>query len=184
MTTAFTDVTKIKSYLKITSGTDDALITTLANAANDFLSTFMNRDIASQSYDEKRDGNGKSRMMFGNWPVTAVNSVLVNGVAIPPAPSVIDNGYRFSQFELILVGYCFTAGMLNVELSYTAGFGSIPNDLSQAATELAALRYKEKDRLGITNKTLANEIVAYSQKDMPDSVKTVLNQYKSVIPIL
>jgi hypothetical protein len=43
------------------------------------------------------------------------------------------------------------------------------------------MRYREKDRIGHVSKAIGQETVAFSLKDMPDSVRTILNEYRKVM---
>lgn len=62
-------------------------------------------------------------------------------------------------------------------------YGNVPFDVEQACIELVLSRMKEKDRIGISSKSVANESVSYSQKDMTNFVKTSLQNYRAVIPL-
>ena len=48
---------------------------------------------------------------------------------------------------------------------------------------MIAMRYREKDRIGLTSKGLAGETTGYSQKDMADSTRHILSQYRKVAPL-
>ena len=61
---------------------------------------------------------------------------------------------------------------------YTAGYAATPPEIAQACIELVCLRYKERDRIGQVSKNLAGEIVAFTQKDMPADVQTLIDQYR------
>jgi hypothetical protein len=46
------------------------------------------------------------------------------------------------------------------------------------------LRYRERTRIGEMSRSLGGaETVSYSQKDMSDSIKTLLTQHRRVAPI-
>ena len=179
-----TTLANAKQWLGITSSADDALLTRLISAASDYIQTWLNRTIASQAYSEVRDGPGGSRLMFSNYPVTAVASVKVDGITVPQSTTVLVPGWVSSGTSLAMRGgWAFSSGLQNVEISYTAGFAIVPNEIEQAAIELVGLRYKDKDRIGVTSKTLAGETISYSQKDFSDSVETTLKNYKKVISL-
>jgi hypothetical protein len=60
----------------------------------------------------------------------------------------------------------------------------VPFDVSFAVTELIGEWYKRKDRIGILSKTLGGqETVTFSQKDMSDSIRSVLQPYANVVPM-
>jgi hypothetical protein len=175
-----TTLANVKSWLSppLTTTSDDALLTRLVTAASQFIQTWLNRQIASASYAETRDGNGGRMLVFANAPVTAVASLTIDGIAVGAAPNPFAPGYVFSTSTLYLQGFRFIRGFQNIVLSYTAGFAATPPEIEQACIELVALRYRERDRIGQVSKTLAGEVVAFTQKDMPADVATILAQYQ------
>ena len=179
-----TTVANVKEWIGITSSTDDTLIQRLSLAISQTIQSWLNRQLKSQAYTETRDGNGNNSMMFADYPVTEVTSVKVNGKHILPCPDFQSPGYRFNGTSITLIGYIFNQGVQNVELSYKAGFATVPLDIEQAVIELVALRYKERDRIGQQSKNMANgETVTYMIKDFPDDVLSLLKNYKKVIPL-
>jgi uncharacterized phiE125 gp8 family phage protein len=178
-----TTLANAKAWLGIANTNEDTLLTRLVTAASQFIQTWLNRDLLSQSYSEIRDGHGGPTLVFRDYPVTAVSSVQVDGYSIPLAGSVLEYGYWFSPTVVTLRGYLFNRGIANVVLSYQAGFSSTPPEIEQACLELVGVKYRERDRIGHASKSLAGEVVAFIVKDMPDSVRSVLNNYKKVIPV-
>jgi hypothetical protein len=165
---------------------DDALLTRLITAASQFIQNWLQRQIAVSDWIEIRDGNGGQRLAFANFPVSAVISLSIDGLSIPPAPAGggFGAGYVFSPTELALRGYVFSRRAQNVVVTYTAGYASVPTDIAQACIELVAQRYRERTRIGEVSKALmSGETVTFSQKDMSDGVKTLLAQYQAVAPV-
>ena len=114
-----------------------------------------------------------------------MTSLLLGLLAVTLALSALppDLRSRFRSLDrLVLRGLVFPRGRGNVRVSYQAGFASPPADLTQACIEMVSLRYREKDRVGLVSKGLAGETTAYSLKDMPESVRTLLSQYRRVVP--
>jgi hypothetical protein len=165
--------------------TDDALLTRLIAAASEFVQNWLGRQIASADWLEMRDGTGGQLLAFANIPVTAILSLSIDGLMIPPASADggFGAGYIFTPTELALRGYVFTRRPQNVIVTYTAGCAATPPDIAQACIELVCLRYRERTRIGEVSKSLGGgETVTFSQKDMPDAVKTLLSQYRAVAP--
>jgi hypothetical protein len=189
---AFGDLTTladVKAWLRTGQtafpATDDALLTRLITAASQFIQSWLNRQIAPGDWQEVRDGTGGQRLAFANFPVTAVLSLSVDGLAITPAPSDggYGAGYVFSPIELALRGYVFTRRAQNVIVTYTAGYAATPPDIAQACIELVCLRYLERTRIGEVSRALGGaETVSYSQQDMSDDVKLLLSQFRAVAP--
>jgi gp6-like head-tail connector protein len=205
---SFSDLTTladVKAWLQTGQSafpaTDDALLMRLISAASQFIQTWLNRQIASQDWIEIRDGLGntlgpsETRYPFAAFPVTAVSSVVVDGVslqAIPVSPLAqpggpnagIQTGYLFTPTQLVIRGYAVPRKAGCVTLQYTAGYAVTPPDLAQACIELVALRYRERSHIGEISKAIGGgQTVSYSQKDMSDSIKALIQQYRIVAPI-
>jgi hypothetical protein len=185
----FTTLSDVKAWLQNGQSsfptTDDALLSRLITAASQYIQTWVNRQIPLADYIEVRDGTGGHRLQFGCFPVMIVQSVTVNGQTIPQAASSCAAGYSFSTSQLSVRGYKFCRGAQNVVIAYTAGYATIPPDIAQACIDLVALRYRERTRIGEISKSLGGiETVSFSQKDLSDSIKTLLQQYRLVSPIV
>ena len=180
-----TTLANLKLWLNISPGTtgDDAQLQRLLTAVSVGIQAWLNRSLPTATYSETKNGNGRAAIMVMNYPVTAVASVTIDGVAIPTRTSVTASGYSFDSDMIYLDGYTFNRGNQNVALTYTAGYVTIPLDLEQAAIELMAMRYKERDRIGHASLSVGGETTAFITKDMPDSVKTVLMNYRRVVPV-
>jgi len=206
---AFGDLTTlgdVKAWLQTGQNafptTDDALLTRLITAASQLIQTWLNRQIISQDWIEARDGLGNVlgpsdvRYQFAAFPVTAVSRVLVDGIVIPAIPTpaqsataavgamAAQSGYLFTPTQLVIRGYAVPRKAGCVSMQYTAGYAVPPADLSQACIELVALRYRERGRIGEVTKAIGSgQTVSYSQKDMSDSIKSLIQQYRRVAPI-
>jgi hypothetical protein len=161
----------------------DPLLARLLSAVSAFIQEVIGYQVASQAYDLVVDGHGGDRLAFGKPPLTAVAHLTINGLEIPLAPDTQAAGYRFTASAIILQGYQFVRGAGNVEISCTRGWAATPPELEQACLELAALRYKERDHIGQEIATMQGQNVTFSTRDMPNSVKTVLNGWKKVAPL-
>lgn len=177
-----TTLGKVKAWMGISNTADDVQLERLITAVSEYIQTWLNRTIASKSYVDVVDGHGGSAIMLSNYPVTAVASVVVDGQPVPVATSSTGPGYRFNSTMIVLNGYAFTRGFQNVTISYTAGYAATPPEIEQACIELVALRYKERDRIGQQSKAVGGEVVSFITKDFSDPIKTILNNYRKVVP--
>ena len=169
-------------YSGVTGSATDDLIQSLVTAYSQFVRTYTSRDFTAQSYSHTFDGRNARRLMVRQTPIISVEGVSVDGVAIAASAGFGMQGYRFDADTIILEGRVFTRGAANVTVSYTAGYASIPDDIAQAVNELVGLRYELADKQGWSSKSLAGETVSLITKSMPDSVRTVLDQYAAVMP--
>lgn len=181
----FTTLADVKAYAGITTSATDTVLQQLITGASAFLRSWMNRDIATPplAYSETFSGRGTFAILFPQYPAVSVQSLKIDGVPIPAAPSVGAAGYRFNETDLVLTGFGFSRGMLNIEVAYTAGFSAVPADLAAACNELVTLKFRTRDKLEISSKSLAGETVSFTQRDMPASVATVLKNWRKVAPV-
>jgi len=161
---------------------DDELLTRAISAVSAAIQTYLNRTIAQASYTDTRNGNGGYALSFGQYPVSAVASLSIDGNSIPASSSPTTPGYVFSPTQLLLRCYRFCTGVQNVTFTYTAGYVSTPLELAQACIEWISLRYRERDRIGQRSKSVGGETISYFIGAMPDSCKLVLNNWRKVIP--
>lgn len=165
--------------------TDDALLSRLITAASHYIQTWLNRQLALADYSEVRDGTGGETLQFACFPVSNVIMLTIDSQVVPRALSSRGAGYNFTSTQLSVCGYRFNRGIQNVTITYTAGYATTPPDIAQACIELVALRYRERTRIGEVSKSLGGaETVTYSQKDLSDAIKTLLQQYRAVIPVV
>jgi len=178
-----TTVASVKAYAGIASSADDAMLASMVTAYSAWVRSFLNRDLTTNSYDIRRSGRGTLAMQLPQYPVTAVALLEVDGQPIAAQSAWGAPGYRFDDTQIVLDGYCFTLGISNVHIQFTAGYASPPADIAQALNELITLRYKLRDKLEWSSKSLAGETVSLVQRDMPASVATLLNNWRCVAPL-
>jgi len=181
--TDLTTLANVKQWLGVTVSTDDAFLGRLISFASVFVQNLLNRNILSTAYTETYDGNSGTALFLPNYPITAVSSLTIDGISIPAASSPLVSGYTFNSTRISLNGYRFNRGYNNVAISYTAGFASVPLDLEQAVIEIVGIKYREIKRIGEVSKSIAGEVVSFSQADIPPTAKTILQQFKRVIPV-
>ena len=164
-------------------GVDDPLLTTLITASSAWIKNFINRDIVQTSYTETYDGTGASRLMLANYPVTAVASLTVDGLAVAASTGYGITGYIFDSNSIAYIGGSFDEDYGNVQVSYTAGYVTVPYDLAQACMELVAEAYRYRDRIGQSSEGFGPGHIGYTASVVNASIKTVLTQWKKVVPV-
>lgn len=178
-----TTLAAVKAYAGVVGSADDASLQSLITAYSAYVQQWMNRQILTASYTNTFSGKNNTAQMLPQYPVTAVSAVTVDGVAIPARTTPTGMGYFFDDDSVVLSGYTFSKGRSNVSISYTAGYATVPAEIAQAVNELVGLRYALKDKQGWSSKTLAGETVSLITGDMPSSVKTILGNWKAVVPL-
>jgi hypothetical protein len=112
---------------------------------------------------------------YGPWATNVSVSYAGTGAAlaqVAAAPSV-------GQYAVSGGVYTFASGDAgaNVMLSY----GFVPQDIAQAALELAATRFRAADHIGVTSKSIGGqETISYDSSAIPESTRALLQPYKRV----
>lgn len=180
---ALTTTANLKAWVGLNGSADDAVLDRLVTSISAYVEAYLNRKIASATYTDVLDGTGTNGLMLPRYPVTAVSSVSIGGVLVSAAADDASMGYVWSDIGLDYRGGVFTSGRRNVRVTYTAGYSVTPPEIEQAVLELAALRYRERDRIGHSSKSIGGETVAYVTKALPDSVRLILDNWRNVTPV-
>lgn len=182
----------LKAWLQITGTTDDALLDLLITSISEWIQVWLSFRVWVTSYSDKLNGNGGAVLYLPNPFLVAVTSVKIDGAAIPLSAGPDAAGYYLVGEGQNLSGiglrnYRFTRGFSNVEVTYTAGIAtdanSVPHDLQRCCLEMCAMKYKERDRIGLVSKGLGGETTTFFMKDMPDTVATALANWQKVVPL-
>jgi hypothetical protein len=129
--------------------------------------------------NETYDGNDSDRLLPRSFPVISVSSVTVDGNAVPQAPQPWLPGFLWDGRRILLRGFIFTRGVQNVQISYIAGYPSVPLDLKQAAIETFALAYRQRTHIGEKSSSMGGQVTqAFDMSDMPPRAINVFNQYR------
>lgn len=162
----------------------DALIPVLLDAYSSAVRSYTNRDWTVESYSRSFDGANNTRQLLPQWPLITVSAVAIDGRDVAPAGSFDAAGYRFDDQSIILNGQRFGRGTANVAISWTAGYPTVPYDITQAVLEWTAVAYTNRgDKLGWSSMTLAQQTVTLITKSMPDRVKIMLDNRRAVVPL-
>lgn len=164
----------------------DAIITGVSAT----MQSYASRNFVSQSYTASLNGQGGDRVSLPNYPITAVAALAIDGVAVPAAQTKTQFGFVFSDTQVLLRGYRFKRGVQNVDLTYTAGFTSIPADLKHAAKEgvaavIASFAYDDPRAVEIRAGGSAMKFLTTADIErlcLTGNVTSVLEQTKRVTP--
>lgn len=173
----------VKARLRITGTTEDAMMGTMITQLSEYILEWLSRPVAAAAYIEYSDGNYRNKIPLKNSPINSVSAVKVDGLAIPQSTSPLMAGWFLSGQIIYLRGYDTGNGFQNVEVSYNGGFATVPPAIAGACIELVCLRYKELDRIGISSKSIGPEVTSFVTRDMPDSTKSALLQYRRTIEL-
>jgi hypothetical protein len=196
----FCTVAQVKEWADYKLATSDTMISTLIDRVTAQIQSWTSRDFSQQSYIEVYNGSGTSQLPVKQGPVTAVASLTIYGQTIPASATPTAWGYTFKDRIIYLrgsaplapfdaggwsggAGMIFPLGNQNVEITYTAGFATIPDAITQACIEWVAFKLKERERIGYKSQNIGQQNIGYITDAMPDGVRQALMQYKRVTPV-
>ncbi|MGC2696009.1 MAG: hypothetical protein WA738_09475 [Candidatus Angelobacter sp.] len=173
----------LKAWLPNQGNNDDFTLQSLITNASLQVLQYINRPhiLASVlgSLTEAYDGNDSDRLLPHQFPIASVTSVTIDSVPIQQATSPVTAGFLWDARRVLLRGFRFCRGLQNVQISYTAGYPSVPLDLRQAAIEAFALSYRQRVRIGEKSNSMSGQVtIAFDMTDVPPRSMSVFNQYR------
>ena len=175
----------VKTYLSVADSNSDTLLQMLITAISTMVQTFCDDNFLQQTYDYLTSGWGSTILPLPYGPVTAINFINVDGVAIPVLSSPGGYGYALNaecQSVRLSGDARFTRGVANVEVNYTAGYANqaaLPMDLQFAVWKLVGLKWNEIKHLDKTSESAhGSTTVSYLRAWAPDDVINLLAHYQ------
>ena len=185
MGTTITTIERLEAFWPGSTSAGTAAANALA-AATEYIQTQTGRDIVTTTYtNEMYRGDGTALLRLNNWPIQSISSLTVGGVTW----SVLGPTYAADTGQQAFVpstgswleargSYLFTEDSI-VVASYMAGYSPVPEDLQQVCAMLARLVLEERNRLGITTKSLGPEQINMVARNSDDYqfIKDTLDYY-------
>jgi len=193
-----TTLPAIKSWLAVTTGTDDPLLTALQTAAESAVLQFLDRDTLDlHSFNVKLDGNDKDTVTLRDFPIVSLTSVVINGLTLSPGTYEAYGSSNDQTRKVFLLAasqaytgpvsnvfMTFPKGRRNIQISGTAGYadGQKPAGIVQAVNDTVGQMYRGRTRIGERSKALAGETTTYVTALLSDTAKAILQPYRNLIP--
>lgn len=177
----------LKWHLNITRATDDTQLGNLILRATAFIERYCDREFMSREHTEYHTGDGTARLKLNHFPVTAISSIADSSEF---ATFSYDDGdeheYWDCEYDNGIVQLLYEAfpkyPPRAIEVIYTAGYATAPEDLKQLCVELAAARYHQRNRQGIvsTNITGAAQ-TTYRNDELSPMQLLMLDGYGDIV---
>lgn len=180
-----TTLTAVKRWLNISTDNDDPLLTDLVTQVSAFVENTIQRKILTATYTEAYRGTGGPRFMLRNYPVQSVASIGWAGTTITTQADIIGDtaGVCTDGRSVILIG-SRTPYNRPVKVTYTAGFDTVPADLSLAVCELVGEAYTSRTHIGETSHSSSGATtVAFSREAMHKAILKRLSNYMPGAPL-
>jgi hypothetical protein len=173
---ALTTLEVVKEYLKIdsTQTVDDTRIEKLINACSSAIESYCERKFKEQTYtDEEYDGTCTKYILLKQYPVKSISSVSIDDVLL----DVSEYKVKKPNGTLIRVNNVWPTGDINIKVTYSSGFITIPADLEQACMDFVMSKFKA-DVSGFS--TTFTDGFVFRADAIPVQVKMLLQPYKKV----
>jgi len=169
------------------------LISQLIAAASRAICAYCGRgQFVAQSYTDTYDGAGKTWMLLRQWPVLSVAAIAITQCGVVTtltdatsfqleAPIPAGGAQRLT---LVSPHLYFPRGRGNVQITYQAGYETVPPDVAQACIEAVGEAYQRRNRIGQTSVSSQGQTtVAFSQSDLNAAAKAMLEPYIRRLPL-
>lgn len=175
---------EFKSFANIKATTVDTQLTEIVSSAISYFQEACNRIFSSTNYTEYYTGNGRAWLYLKNYPITAVSKIeYYNGyswVEMDKTGLVMDNNKIFFPQQIL-----FPYGV-NLKITYTAGYTTVPESLKNACLERAKYLYDHsgiegsKNNLGMSSVSEAGMVGTSTTFKEPDH-SVVIDKFRRVL---
>ena len=174
----------LKTHLGVTGDGYDDQLDLLIAAASEAVERWCGCAFASAEATEHYDGGGHDRLVLRRRPVTAVAGLWDDTARdFDDASEIAGDDYVLEMDAGIvrLLRGSFGDGVRNVKITYTAGYGTIPDDLAQACILIAASWFNQArgGGEGLRSQAVAGVARQFAEASMPDSVRRLLAPFRT-----
>jgi hypothetical protein len=168
-----TTLQAVKDWLGVKGAGNDALLQRLITAESQMIEKLLQRPVLAETRTDFVQGYGSATVMPPATPIQAIEKVLIDGAEIKVC---------FDYLTIWRADGRHWPRRARIQITYTAGYESVPFDLEQACIELVALHYAEREHVGHQSKSLGGETVSFITRAIPHSVEARIAPYKKVAP--
>lgn len=161
----------------------DAILQRLIESTTKRMQEKMGRVIFSGNYIHRITGNWRSDMYPAETPITAVNSLLDTGTAVPAAADDSSFGYQFDDTHVWLNTGTFSRGNNNVKLDYVGGYeaDALPADIIEAAIQQNRYQWVRRENITQRSQSLGpGQTVSWERDPLIPYCLEVCESYKNV----
>ena len=182
---AFATLEEVKDFYGMTGSkqADDDLLEDLIDRVTQLFETYCGwNSFKAANYVEYIDGESTKYIFPKNTPIISITSIHDDTDWEYAADSLIaDTEYRaVDERYIVYKDALFGRGDQNIQLTYRAGYETVPFDLKQACIEEVTKRYKHRRDIDILTKSLDDGDATYSESAFLPTTLEVLYKYKTM----
>lgn len=176
----------IKTMLGLTTSGQDSLIAIIKANVEAWAKNYCGRDFLVSSYTEYHDGDGSAILRVRQRPITTVTSIysdparLFEAASLIPASDLIGDAESLRLGFVELLTYKYLRGAKSTKIAYSAGYSTIPTDLSMAVKLIVCKQYKVIDKKMFAERTqqVGDMTLTLSTDEFPKDAMTILESYR------
>lgn len=154
----------------------------LINAASERANMISGRKLASRAATVKLDGTGGDVLLLPEYPVTAIAEVKLDTARAFGTDTVLDaDDYVLYEDGRLYFPSGLPSARQCVQITYTAGYVTVPPDLQLAVVECVAYGWKRfRSRAIGTSSITADGVTTQYEIDIPMPARRVFESYRRV----
>lgn len=186
-TYALVSLSAVKEFMGVvgSDSTMDDLLSNLINRYSTLFETEMGRNILIREYTEQHSGGGYAMLFTTQQPITSITSIHDSYEWVWDSDTLIDSdeygistgNYNHISFKSITLGNYVD----NIQVVYTAGLSTVPEDIQQCMVEEVARSYKNRQEIGVTSKSLGDGSISYTAQGLLRKTEMVLSRYQRIV---
>jgi hypothetical protein len=181
-------LTDIKTLLGITSSGQDALLQIIKDSVEQYVKTRCGRDFLVASYTEYHDGDDFNVLRVLQRPIVSIDSIysdparLFTDASLIPSSDIIDDPRSKTLGFVELLTYKFLKGIKATKITYSAGYATIPSDLSMAVKLIVCKQYKVADKklFAEGTQTTGQLTITLAPDAFPKDALDVIDRYRRI----
>ncbi len=188
---ALTTKEAVKSYLDLTDSTWDVVLEDLVNSCTDWIEAEcggrrLRAPVALPPAPDPVDSveyyhGGVSLLSLRSFPIVSVSEVAYkSGPLNAPVwvPLTVGTYGIDAERGQLIVPSALPVGHRNIRVSYQAGYGTVPSDLSLGCIKLVAREFNRRKSQGTTAESVAGANVTWAT-DVDLDTKTLIKRYRN-----
>lgn len=177
-----------KTLLALTTSNEEALLTIIKNNVEAWVKTFCGRDFIVTAYTEYHDGDGSAQLRVDQRPIVSISSIYSDPALLYEAASLIPSTDYVTDPRGRTLGYVelnqyrFLKGRKATKISYSAGYSTIPYDLSMAVKLIVCKQYKviSKKMFAEQTQQAGDMVVTLTPDSFPKDAMEILRGFRRV----
>lgn len=196
---ALLELSDLKDHLEITDSSEDSKLQDIVDSIDPYVKGYLQRDIEETTYtSELYDGPGQSELVLKNYPIISVSSVIIyttsyDSVTLEERSDGTDGYFiKDSESGILCRINLWPRGRGIIEVTYTAGYSTIPSDITLACKLIGEYFYTMDGTAGIRSESLGSYSYSlasgigdmYGDIGIPDvRIKALLSRYRRKVVI-